>query len=68
MFNLKGKVAFGTGAGGEYGSGLGFALRLTEDGADVVATRPRDEALCRRGRRACRRQLRRSGAVPCPAT
>ncbi len=38
MFNLKGNVAFGTGAGGKHGSGRGIALRLAEDGADVVAT------------------------------
>lgn len=38
MFNLKGKVAFITGAGGEQGIGRGIALRLAGDGADVVVT------------------------------
>ncbi|MXY94008.1 MAG: 3-oxoacyl-ACP reductase FabG [Caldilineaceae bacterium SB0670_bin_27] len=38
MFNLKGKVAFITGAGGEQGIGRSIALRLAEDGADVVVT------------------------------
>ena len=38
MFNLKGNAAFGTGAGGEHGNAGGIALRLAEDGADVVAT------------------------------
>ena len=48
MFNLEGKVVFVTGAGGEHGIGRGIALRLAEDGADVVVTdiveRPYDEA------------------------
>lgn len=38
MYNLEGKVAFITGAGGEHGIGRGIALRLAEDGADVVVT------------------------------
>ncbi|MDE0197923.1 MAG: SDR family NAD(P)-dependent oxidoreductase [Caldilineaceae bacterium] len=38
MYNLKGKVVFVTGAGGEHGIGRGIALRLAEDGADVVVT------------------------------
>ena len=38
MYDLKGKVAFVTGAGGEHGIGRGIALRLAEDGADVVVT------------------------------
>lgn len=38
MYNLKGKVAFVTGAGGEHGIGRGIALRLAEEGADVVVT------------------------------
>lgn len=38
MYNLSGKVVFVTGAGGEHGIGRGIALRLAEDGADVVVT------------------------------
>lgn len=38
MYDLEGKVAFVTGAGGEHGIGRGIALRLAEDGADVVVT------------------------------
>ena len=38
MYNLKGKVAFVTGAGGERGIGRGIALRLAEEGADVAVT------------------------------
>ncbi len=38
MYNLSGKIVFVTGAGGEYGIGRGIALRLAEDGADVVVT------------------------------
>lgn len=36
MYNLEGKVAFVTGAGGEHGIGRGIALRLAQEGADVV--------------------------------
>lgn len=38
MYNLDGKVAFVTGAGGENGIGRGIALRLAQEGADVVVT------------------------------
>ena len=38
MYNLEGKVAFVTGAGGEHGIGRGIALRLAQEGADVVVT------------------------------
>ncbi len=38
MYDLSGKVVFVTGAGGEHGIGRGIALRLAEDGADVVVT------------------------------
>ena len=38
MYNLNGKVAFVTGAGGEHGIGRGIALRLAQGGADVVVT------------------------------
>lgn len=38
MYNLYGKVAFVTGAGGKHGIGRGIALRLAQEGADVVVT------------------------------
>ncbi len=38
MYNLNGKVAFVTGAGGKHGIGRGIALRLAQEGADVVVT------------------------------
>ena len=38
MYNLNGKVALVTGAGGEHGIGRGIALRLAQEGADVVVT------------------------------
>ena len=38
MYNLEGTVAFVTGAGGEHGIGRGIALRLAQEGADVVVT------------------------------
>ena len=38
MYNLEGKVALVTGAGGEHGIGRGIALRLAQEGADVVVT------------------------------
>ena len=38
MYNLEGRVAFVTGAGGEHGIGRGIALRLAQEGADVVVT------------------------------
>ena len=38
MYNLHGKVAIVTGAGGEHGTGRAIANRLAHDGADVVVT------------------------------
>lgn len=38
MYDLEGKVAVVTGAGGEHGIGRGIALRLAQEGADVVVT------------------------------
>ncbi len=38
MYDLSGKVAFVTGAGGQYGFGRAIALRLAREGADVVVT------------------------------
>ena len=36
MYNLEGKVALVTGAGGEHGMGRAIATRLAREGADVV--------------------------------
>jgi meso-butanediol dehydrogenase / (S,S)-butanediol dehydrogenase / diacetyl reductase len=36
MYNLQGKVALVTGAGGEQGLGRGIAMRLAQEGADVA--------------------------------
>ena len=38
MYDLNGKVAIITGAGGRHGIGRAIALRLAEEGADVVVT------------------------------
>ena len=38
MYNLEGRVALVTGAGGEHGIGRGIAQRLAQEGADVVVT------------------------------
>ena len=38
MYNLNGKVAIVTGAGGEHGMGRAIANRLAQEGADVVIT------------------------------
>ncbi len=38
MYNLNGKVAIVTGAGGRHGIGRSIALRLAQEGADVVVT------------------------------
>ena len=38
MYDLNGKVALITGAGGRHGIGRSIALRLAEEGADVVVT------------------------------
>ncbi len=38
MYNLNGKVAIVTGAGGEHGMGRAIANRLAHEGADVVVT------------------------------
>lgn len=38
MYNLNGKIAIVTGAGGEHGMGRAIANRLAQEGADVVIT------------------------------
>jgi NAD(P)-dependent dehydrogenase (short-subunit alcohol dehydrogenase family) len=38
MYDLSGKVAIVTGAGGRHGIGRAIAIRLAEEGADVVVT------------------------------
>ena len=36
MYDLTGKIAVITGAGGEHGIGRAIAMRLAKEGADVV--------------------------------
>ena len=36
MYNLEGKVALVTGAGGQRGMGRAIATRLAQEGADVI--------------------------------
>ena len=38
MYDLSGKIAVVTGAGGRHGIGRSIALRLAQEGADVVVT------------------------------
>ncbi|MEC8932101.1 MAG: SDR family NAD(P)-dependent oxidoreductase, partial [Candidatus Latescibacterota bacterium] len=38
MYDLRGKTAIVTGAGGEHGIGRAIALRLAQEGAQVVVT------------------------------
>ena len=38
MYDLSGKVALVTGAGGRHGIGRSIALRLANEGADVIVT------------------------------
>ena len=38
MYNLNGKVALVTGAGGEHGIGRAIATRLAKEGADVIVS------------------------------
>ena len=38
MYDLNGKVAIITGAGGRHGIGRAIALSLAQEGADVVVT------------------------------
>ena len=38
MYNLNGKVALATGAGGEHGIGRAIATRLAKEGADVIVS------------------------------
>ena len=38
MYNLNGKVALITGAGGEHGIGRAIATRLAKEGADVIVS------------------------------
>ena len=67
MYNLEGKVAFVTGAGGEHGIGRGIALRLAQEGADVVVTDISAKPYADSGWGGlgqCKRRSRRSDDVP----
>ncbi|MCH7606498.1 MAG: glucose 1-dehydrogenase [Chloroflexi bacterium] len=55
MYDLEGKVAVVTGAGGRHGIGRAIALRLAEEGADVVVTD------IQRGEQAMRAEDRQAG-------
>ena len=55
MYDLEGKVAIVTGAGGRHGIGRAIALRLAEEGADVVVTD------IQRGEQAMRAEDRQAG-------
>ena len=55
MYDLTGKVAIVTGAGGRHGIGRAIALRLAQEGADVVVTD------IQRGPEAIRPEDRRAG-------
>ena len=58
MYDLSGKVALVTGAGGRHGIGRSIALRLAEEGADVVVTdiEASDSAI-KIGRASCRERV-----------